>query len=467
MRLHSLAMPLIGVGWLIGGSTPVTAQSAPPPAAEARANLEALVMAQGAQLEQQGRELAELRQALADLNPASQAAAAPMVATPQPTTSQQSAATPVAASAASAAPGDVAVKIGGWIQLDMLYFPDARPGESEDLLYPRLFSVDRTAQGRGRFRASARDTRLNVDVRTATAIGNIRAFTEFDFFGTVVNNAQSQFNAYDPRLRHAFVEWSNPSGKLSVLGGQNWSLFADPVSYASMYNPLPLGSVFVRQAQLRLTYRPSRGLSLAASLENPQADAAGAAGGAINEQFDPLPDLVVSARLERPWGALQLGGLLREMRETSPQGSATAWGVSGSGLIKLPLGETDQKLRFQATYGNGVGRYIGELGAGFDGQIAPGEELRTNRIFAGNISYEHSFVPWLSGSIQGSYVHVGSPPSAPGTTIETVRALAGNIVFHPIKKLDVAFEYIVATRANIDKISATRDIMRFTTRYQF
>ena len=458
MRLSSLTVPLIGAGCLLVPVTPARGQETA--GSDMLLRLEALVEAQGTQLERQERELAELRGELASLRAAP--ASPPVPAPPPP-----SAAQPQSTAAASPPSSDVAVKIGGWVQLDMLYFTGARPGESEDLLYPRLFSVDPTAPGRGRFRASARDTRLNVDVRKTTSIGTIRAFTEFDFFGSVVNNAQSQFNAYDPRLRHAFVEWTNPSGRLSVLGGQNWSLFADPSSYASIYNPLPLGSVFVRQAQLRVSYRPAKGVTLAASLENPQGDVSGANGAAINEQFDPLPDLVLSARLDRKWGALQVGGLLRQIEETRPSGSATAWGISGSGFLRFPLSGADQKLRFQATYGNGVGRYIGELGAGFDGQIAPGQPLERNKVFAGNLSYEHSFTPWLSATAQGSYLHVASPAGAPAETIEEVRALAGNLVFHPIPKLDVAFEYIRATRINIDEARATRDIMRFTTRYSF
>lgn len=458
MRVSYSTVTAIGTGLLVFLAAPARAEQTQDAEDGTLGRLEALIEAQGAQLERQERELADLRSALAGLQAPPPVPAPVAKAAPPP---------PAPAPAASTGSSDVAVKLGGWIQLDMLYFPGARPGESEDLLYPRLFSVDPAAPGRGRFRASARDTRLNVDVRTTTSIGTIRAFTEFDFFGSVVNNAQSQFNAYDPRLRHAFVEWTNPSGRLSVLGGQNWSLFADPSSYASIYNPLPLGSVFVRQAQLRVSYRPSKGVTLAASLENPQGDVAGANGGVINEQFDPMPDLVVSARLDRKWGSLQLGGLLRQIEESSPSGSVTAWGASGSGLLRLPFAGADQKLRFQATYGTGVGRYIGELGAGFDGQIAPGQPLETNTVFAGNISYEHSFAKWLSATVQGSYVNVDSPLGAPGDTIEQVRALAGNIVFHPIPKLDVAFEYIRATRVNLNDAQATRDIMRFTTRYVF
>jgi hypothetical protein len=40
-------------------------------------------------------------------------------------------------------------------------------------------------------------------------------------------------------------------------------------------------------------------------------------------------------------------------------------------------------------------------------------------------------------------------------------------VVHPIPALDVAFEYITATRGDVDGTDATRDILRFTTRYRF
>ncbi|MFD1951540.1 porin [Sphingomonas arantia] len=467
MRVRAFAASLLGSSCLLIAPTPAVARESAP----ADAAIIDIVRRQQTLIEQQGKELREQRVELEALRTRVVAiSAAPhSIQTPRAEVASLMAANePRPATAVPASDGEkTKVKFGGWVQLDMLYFPNARPGESEDLLYPRIFSVDPTAVGRGRFRASARDTRFNVEIKTPTSVGSFRAFTEFDFFGSVVNNAQSQLNSYDPRLRHAYVEWTSTSDKIAVLAGQHWSLFANPVSYATVYNPLPLGSVFVRQAQLRVSYNVAPGVTLAVSAENPQGDVAGAGGAGINEQFDKLPDLVAAARIERRWGALQIGGVLREIDETQPAGSAVAWGVSGSGMIKLPLFDGTQKLRFQGTYGTGVGRYIGELGAGFDGHISPGQRLKTEPVFAGNVSYEHVFAPWLSGTIQGSYVSVENPVGVAPNSIETVKAFATNIVVHPVTALDMALEYITATRGNVDGTNATRDIMRFSTRYRF
>ncbi|USU13791.1 porin [Sphingomonadaceae bacterium OTU29THOMA1] len=394
------------------------------------------------------------------------AVSAPPVAAALPSVAAPPAKSPPTQSA-KAENRDLRVKIGGWVQFDALYFPEARPGELEDLLHPRLFSLDPAARGRDRIRLSARDTRINIDVARTTDIGDIRAVTEFDFFGNVVNNAQSQLNSYEPRLRHAYFEWTDRSGRLSVLAGQSWSTFANPSSYAVIYNPLPLGSVFVRQPQLRVTYRVASGMTVSAALENPQGDTAGASGGAMNEQFDSIPDIVLTGRLDRRWGSVQLGGLLRRIDETQPSGSATVWGVSGSGTILLPVLGATQKLRFQGTYGTAVGRYIGELGAGFDGISAVGRPLQVERVFAGNVSYEHFFAPWISGTLQGSNVHVDGPPDMSAQSINRVSAFAANVVLHPVDALDLALEHIRASRTDVGGGSASRRIVRFSGRYRF
>lgn len=431
-----------------------TAQIAPDQDMAAQvARQQALIDAQGEQLQRQAEALDALRAQVARLAERDVPLQAPSAPLP--------AGSPVPSAEAPR------IKLGGFIQTDLLYFPDASPGEAEDLLHPSILSVDAAVPGRGRFRATARDTRFNVDIRRDSSIGLLRAFAEIDFHGSVIRNAQSQFNAYEPRLRHAYAEWTSTDERFSVLAGQNWSAFADPATYASTYNSLVLGSVFIRQPQLRLSYRTGGGVTLSASIENPQGDIGARGRSDHSEQFDGLPDFVLTARLDRKWGSLQLGGLLRRIDEPELGESITGWGVSGSGVIHVPLGGRKQKLRFQAVYGTGIGRYIGELGPGFDGYMVDGRGLEHDRVVAGNISYEHHFADWLSGTVKGSHTEVKAPEGVPGDRVQQISAFIANIVVHPVSQIDLAFEYAAARRQNEEGSEGSGTLLRFTTRYRF
>lgn len=236
-------------------------------------------------------------------------------------------------------PGTAAVfRLGGQLQVDWLTFPKARPGESEDLFYPRLINTDPNAVGHMRTRISPRDSRLNVDVRSPSPIGPLRAFVEFDFFGDIPANAQSQLNGYTPRLRHMLIEIGKGrgTGQWLLQLGQTWSTFGDVTTYPNFYNGLPLGAVFVRQPLIRLTYWLNPNTSFSAAVENPQGDILGATGSAAGTQFDHLPDLVGAVRQEFGWGHIQLAGMIRSIDTTTPYYRSTGYGLSANGIVTIP-----------------------------------------------------------------------------------------------------------------------------------
>jgi hypothetical protein len=267
-------------------------------------------------------------------------------------------------------------------------------------------------------------------------------------------------------VRLAYVTWAQADGPWQITTGQDWSLFADPGAYAAFYNPLPPGSVFVRQPQVRIARRDTGRLSFAASIERALGDIASFGGSILGGPIERTPDLVLSARLERPWGALQWGGLVRDGTRDRKAG----WGVSTSGNIVLPALPRSTRLRFQATYGIGVARYIGEFGSGFEreaaetaraAQIDPG----TERIVAANVSCEHAFTRWLSGSILGSVARAEARDAS--TLAErTARGLGGNAVFHPSERTDLVLEYLTMSRRDGFLPAQRRSVIRISVRVQ-
>lgn len=498
---HGALLHAVLISCTIGYATPARAAGRPRRVTSDRALIEqqdAIIRAQQVRLDDLARRLQEVEQQLARNAPApatptttpatppAQVAAAPATDSSAPQGSEKPArpADPGPATAASAPalasnaapvpkgfvaiPGTQAVmRIGGRLQLDAMFYPSAGAGESEDFFYPRLLNGAGPHFDRTRF--SARDSRVLADFRLPTAFGQVRAYTEWDFFGAIPANSQSQLGGYTPRLRQLYVEvgpGAQPGG-WSFLAGQAWSTFNDTTAYANVFNGLPFGSVFVRQPQLRFTKWLSKETSIAVALENPEGDVAGATGGNANEQFDALPDLVVNAHTEQAWGGLQAGLLVRQVQETVPDAKKAAWGVSLGGHFKV-AGMGRDMLRFQTNYGDALGRYIGELGPTFDGRVTPDkDDFDLNRVFAGNVSYEHYWADHWSSSLALSQVSVDNPDFAPDDALARTRTLTLTALYTPITGLDFGVEYIWAEKKTEDGTIVRRSAPRFTTRYVF
>ena len=111
------------------------------------------------------------------------------------------------------------------------------------------------AEQSGRTTIHARETRLNLDLRSnGTDTHHFRAFVEADFYGD--GNAL--------RMRHAYGEFG------PILGGQTWSTLQDISARALTVDfEGPDGEVFVRQAMIRFTHKIDAHWTVAVAAENP------------------------------------------------------------------------------------------------------------------------------------------------------------------------------------------------------
>ncbi len=367
---------------------------------------------------------------------------------------------------------DTWFKLGGFVQTQMFYFPEASSGESEDYFLPQFISTDSSpAVERSRVRLSARTSRFNTDFRTFTDVGTIRGYMEMDFFGEIQPYAQSSFNGYDPRLRHAFIEWTLPSKRYTFLAGQYWSNFEDPSTYADFTNPVPLGRIFIRQPQVRVTTRLADSLSLAVAIENPQGDIAGGGGAGASEQFDRYPDVTASLRYSSGWGSAYLASLARWAEETTPtKVSEFLYGVSASARIKTPLFGEGDNIKGEVTIGNGVGRYLADLGATFDGYLTPEGDMEKLDILAIAGAFQHHWSAKLRSNFGGSYVDVdgvGAAPTALPANIDKLMSVSTNIVYQPVQPFSLALEYNWGQRKDTTGQDGTASVLLFSSTYTF
>jgi hypothetical protein len=203
------------------------------------------------------------------------------------------------------------------------------------------------------FQISGRESRLLFDARTPTAWGQAKAYIEFDFSfnntNVVYSNNEASTNSSLTRFRKGYA----------VLGGleagQDTGIMHDPDADPELvdFGGQATSNGRGRSAQIKYTYAGPYGTVLTGGVESPVpalngpfgqveistaqipnaaacsvTGIAGVAGGGLtaltpatnaclgsNAFFSPLkqgwPEAIGTARVNQPWGHLQIGGVVR------------------------------------------------------------------------------------------------------------------------------------------------------------
>jgi hypothetical protein len=442
-------------------------EDAPPRAAapSIETTVEALartIASQQKLLEEQGRQIEQLRREIADARGLTPPASAPQGPSTQSSPPQQAVASqPLPASGdqsgkresevppdlvtveefpgAFRVPGsDAALKIGGLVRVNWVSTYD--PLLVDDRFQTSAIPVAGSVEGSkpGRVNVIASPSRFNFDLRTPTGVGYMRAFIEGDFAGN--NNTL--------RLRHAYGQWRR------FIFGQTWSTFSDPDAEPDGIDFEGLNAIVLfRQPQIRWSFPLADRFRMAFALEDPRPDLTGATG--INQ----IPDVVTRVRFEpRRGGHVQLSGVVRQLRG-EPLGfpeetvAATGYGINISGRLPLKLlNERDQFL-FQHNSGRGLGRYISDLGSygGQDGVFdVSTHTLHALDVFSGYVGFEHWWnEQWRSAASFG-IVGINNPDFQPGDALHRTRRGTINFMWSPIPRLDLVTEFLWGDRQNKD-----------------
>ena len=143
-----------------------------------------------------------------------------------------------------------------------------------------------------------------------------------------------------------------------------------------------------------------------------------------------------------------------------------AWGYGLSLSGKIKVGERDD-LRFMATAGDGLGRYIG-LNIVNDAAIDMNGELDPIFTYSGFAAYRHFWSDKVRSTIGASYFKADNPVllTTNQVTDESWNALA-NIIFSPVGPLDIGLEYMYAKRTLEDGRSGNLQKVQVSTKYSF
>jgi hypothetical protein len=354
------------------------------------------------------------------------------------------------------------VSIGGYLKLDAIY-SDKSTGVNSDFdqfLVPGTIPLDNADDYEdNQMVMHARQSRLVVQTNTPTDWGNLKAYLEGDFFGGNTGN-QAVSNSYVFRLRHAYGRLGN------LMAGQYWSTFmlvetsAETLDFGG-----PVGSTFVRQAQLRWI-QPFKWGSLQFALENPETTVLDNDGTTLKPDDDSFPDTIVRATFNTSLGRFDVAGMARNLRIDQAGREDDLWtGAVTVGAIIPTIGK--ETITFEGNYGNGLGRYI--AGNFQDAMINPDNgELESLTIWGGYIHYRHFWADNLRSTLAYSYITADNDTDyVPDTVNKTFQSVHANLIYSPVPQVDVGLEYIWAQRELENDEDADLNRVQASVTYRF
>ena len=452
-----------------------------------------LLERQGKELDSQKQQLADQRQLLQSFQArldqlAQPSAAAPtaLAASAAPTPSKQELAlqervskleeelknrpdAPVDVLRAGDFPGSIRVpgsnmsaKVGGFVRLG--FVDNIDPLGSTDRFIVGSIPVEEADEGKQGTTISAKRSRINLDMRMDSSVGQFRAFIEGDFAG--------DGGTENYRLRHAYGQYNR------FLIGQTWTTFKDQDAEPEDVDFEGLSSMIqLRQPQIRWAKRMKNEGLLRVAMEDPQTEVANA------ESASTFPDTIATIHRKRKWGHTQFGLLLRQLEavpnggETSDRDSTFGWGASFSGNLTTKRFDKRDHMSFQLNLGKGIGRYINDLGTigGEDAVFDPETgDLKALPAIGGYVAYQHWWKSpdsrWLRNlrsTFVLSLVEVNNYDFQPDTAYKRTFRSTANIIWSPINEIDLGYEFLWGRRVNENDNKGSAFQMQFVATFRF
>ena len=361
-------------------------------------------------------------------------------------------------------------EVYGFAMMDAGYNADQIQADWYDVIRTtKLSAFDGQFAPDGNAYFSVRQSRFGVRSSTPTSVGELKTQFEWELFGTGVDAGQTTL-----RLRHAY-------GELGPVGaGQTWSPFMDIDVFPNTVEYWgPPGMAFFRNIQVR--WMPIKGdTRLTVALERPGASAdQGDYAGRIELQDVrakfPLPDLSAEYRLGRPWGYVELAGILRRMEwedlnadQFDLSGDALGWGLNLSSNLKFG---TNDVVRLSAVVGEGIENYMNDAPAdvGIENRPGTGPVEGVALPLLGLVAFlDHTWSKRASTSIGYSSIDIDNSAGQSDDAFSIGHYAIGNLMFYPAPGLMSGIELQWGRRENFrDDFQADIFKVQFSFKYNF
>lgn len=367
---------------------------------------------------------------------------------------------------------------GGYVQLDAISsrYSEGRPANTilDEFLVASLIPVE-PVSGAGDAATSttlhAQSSRFFFTTQTATGPGSIATRIELDFMLSPGGDERIS-NSWNPRLRHAYVNWDMGEGR-SLLAGQSWSTFFNVASLPDLLDFVgPVSTIFVRQPQLRWTEG-----SLQLALENPATRIDELGDNGVNRRLDnaeTIPDLIArynGKAGDLSWSVAALGrqlGYESRLNSGAKLANDDTWGygLSLAGKWQLDAGD----LRFMLNQGSALGRYMG-LNTFDDGYIDHNGKIDTIPQWGAMIAFQHAWSPHWRSTFALSASSADNPASSEyataGQLAKRYESAHANLNWLPAPGLQLGGELIYARKELEDGRSGDLSRLQLAMKYAF
>jgi hypothetical protein len=363
---------------------------------------------------------------------------------------------------------------GGYVELDAIassYSEGRPPAVMDDLFIPSLIPVEPIAGESEAYRSTnvhAKTSRFFFGTESATPMGKVSSRIELDFILSGQGDERVS-NSFGARIRHAYLTWDYAPQK-SLLAGQAWSTFFNVSTLPDSLDFVgPVGTVFERQPMLRWTNGPWQ---LAVENQTTRVNLPG--GSTLLSDGQLIPDVVAryngkSGSLN--WSMAAIGRQLsyQERPTASVEGANDAelgYGLSLAG--KWHIGRDD--LRFMASYGDALGRYMG-LNAFNDGYVDGAGDINTIDQWGGFVAYRHSWTDQWRSSFTLSASGADNPGlqefAAAGGLARAYRSMHLNLNYMPAPKLQLGGEFMYGLKELEDGRDGDMYRLQFAAKISF
>jgi hypothetical protein len=292
----------------------------------------------------------------------------------------------------------------------------------------------------GKTKLTAQTSRFGIESYTVTPQGPFKTKFEADFYDYSADNRNRL------RLRFAYGEYAG------FLVGQTWSTFMDLDNLPETvdFNG-PVGAPFSRRSMVRYSFGDPLRAKFTVALEDPVDQFNGGSSG------ERMPQLVLRVDKTFDWGSLNLRGLAHEKRSLTE--TRRGYGIAVGGNVKLG---TSDVLMAQITSVDGdVDQLYGSNGYSIDPLTgAIGFDRNTGLVFG----YAKTFSPNLRGSAAFG-MNLGETAAAVDN--RRLQELFFNLIYSPLKNVEVGAEVIVGKRTTFAGESNTLQRLDFMGRFSF
>ena len=295
----------------------------------------------------------------------------------------------------------------------------------------------------GRTKLTAETSRLGFETSTPAPGGELKTKLEMDFYSYGSDNRNRI------RLRHAYGEYGG------WLIGQTWSTFMDldDLPETVDFNG-PIGAPFSRRMMVRYSYADAKaGSKFTFALEDPQDQAQ---LGAINSANERLPELVLRYDQTFGWGAVNIRGLTHEKRSATQ--SKRGYGLAFGGNYKLS--DKDLLMAQYTRVDGDVDQLYGSNGYSIAADGGISFDKNQGLVFG----YARAFNERLRGT---AAFGMNKATTAVAVDNRRLQELFINMIYSPLKGVELGAEYIYGKRRTFAGESGTLSRFDLMARYSF